>query len=297
VSARAGYYDRPAFGIQTPLQRLMSATNVITHGKEGGDFGLDVLAFPASAGRISQVPLVIGIPTGALAGRDSVGRAHLEIFAYAFDAAGQVADYFTRAMSIEPHMATGSRVLFYGTCHLLPGRYGIRVYVRNGADGRYGFHSVDVDVPDVADERMHAFLPLFLSANDGGLSLKDSSRLPEESDPFSIGSTAFVPQVAPHIASGTRAQVCLMLQRPGGGSANDPFQVDLQVVDAGGRTLVPADVHLLGRTTPTADGMVKVLLEFSSSGLSNGRYSLRVTFRDSRDQAVRAQAEAPFQVS
>ncbi|HEY6147054.1 MAG TPA: VWA domain-containing protein, partial [Thermoanaerobaculia bacterium] len=130
VSARPGYFDRPSFRALTPLQRLMSAGNVIAHEKGAGDFPLEVLTFPLSSGRISQLPVVISVPESALRGRDSAGHARLELYAYAFDAAGQMVDYFAREATVDGQRTSSENLLFAGACHVVPGKYRVRVYVR-----------------------------------------------------------------------------------------------------------------------------------------------------------------------
>ena len=88
------------------------------------------------------------MPESAAGGRDSQGRTRLELYAYAFDAAGQMVDYFARAATIEGDPSRRDSFLFAGTCHVVPGKYRVRVYVRNAVDGRFGFAAVSVDVPE-----------------------------------------------------------------------------------------------------------------------------------------------------
>jgi VWFA-related protein len=300
VSARPGYFDRPSYGALTPLQRLMAASNVIASEKSGGDFPIDVLAFAVSSGRIAQLPIVISVPESALQARDSVGKSRLEIYAYAFDENGQMVDYFARDATIDAGRQNPRRAgfLFSGTCHVLPGRYRVRVYVRNTLDGRFGFRAAPVEVPDFGAARILALPPLFLRTGTGeGLYLKDTKRSPEEPDPFTIGGSSFVPDVSPKLAPGSQPHVCLMVVRPGQTGSSPAFDVEVRIVDSQGNLIVPSDVHVVGRTPPTPDGLVKVLLDFTASNLPPGQYSLRVTFRDSGDRTLRSESEAPFQVS
>jgi len=297
VSARPGYFDHPSFRALTPLQRQMSAGNVIAHEKAAGDFSLDVLAFPLSSGRISQLPVVVSVPEAALRGRDAAGRARLEVYAYAFDAAGQMVDYFAREATVEGDRPRRENLLFAGTCHVLPGKYRVRVFVRNAVDGRFGFAAAPVDVPEFGTVRLHAVPPLFLRTGGGQGLLRDASHSGGDADPFTIAGAPFVPDLSPTIASGSTPHVCLILVAPGAEGTLPAFDVELKIVGPGGDAIDPSDVHVLGRTPRTADGIVKVLLDFKASNLAPGRYAFRVTFRDSRDRSVRSESEAPFQVS
>lgn len=297
VSARPGYFDRPSYRALTPLQRLMSAGNVISHEKAAGDFPLEVLAFPLSSGRIAQLPVVVSVPVEALQGRDPAGRARLELYAYAFDEAGQMVDYFAREAAVEADRAGRGSLLFQGACHVLPGKYRVRVYVRNVLDGRFGFAAAGVDVPDFAAGKLRALPPLFVRSPSRETLLRDPKTAAADTDPFTIAGTRFVPDVSPVVPAGSTPRVCIMVVAPGAAGATPAFDVEIRIVGSSGAVLEPSELHVLGRTAPTAEGLVKVLLDFSASNLAPGRYAFRVTFRDSADRTVRSESEAAFQVS
>ncbi|HYK42083.1 MAG TPA: VWA domain-containing protein [Thermoanaerobaculia bacterium] len=296
VSARPGYYDRPSFRGLTPLQRLMSAGNVIAHEKAAGDFPLDVLAFPLSSGRIAQLPVVVSVPQAALRGRDPEGRARLEVYAYAFDAAGQMVDYFAREAVVEGQRSPVENLLFAGTCHVVPGKYRVRVYVRNSSDGRFGFAAAPVDVPEFGAVRLQALPPLFVKTGGAEGIVRDAPS-GGDADPFTIAGAPFVPDLSPTLAPGSNPHVCLMLVAPGPEGSIPAFDVELRIVGPAGETIEPSGVHVLGRTPRTADGVVKVLLDFTTANLAPGRYSFHVTFRDSTDRAIRSESETAFRVS
>jgi VWFA-related protein len=297
VSARPGYFDRPSFRALTPLQRLMSAGNVIAHEKAAGDFPLEVLTFPLSSGRISQLPIVVSVPESAAGGRDAQGRTRLELYAYAFDAAGQMVDYFARAATIEGDPSRRDSFLFAGTCHVVPGKYRVRVYVRNALDGRFGFAAVSVDVPEFGAVKLHALPPLFVRTGTAQRFVRDAKSSAGDADPFTIAGARFVPELSPTVAPGSTPHVCLMLVAPGAEGTLPAFDVELKIVGPGGEVVEPSDVHVLGKTPRTADGVVKILLDFKASNLAPGRYAFRVTFRDSADRSIRSESEAFFQVS
>ncbi len=61
VSARAGYYETRPFRSLNPLERSLSAADVITHEKEAG-FPMEVLALAVRADPVSRVPVILEIP-------------------------------------------------------------------------------------------------------------------------------------------------------------------------------------------------------------------------------------------
>jgi len=298
VSARAGYYDRVSFGHGTPLERLLSASNVIAQGKPAGDYPLEVLAFAASGDKVPRIPVLISIPASALAGRDANGRTPLEIYAYAFDASDQIVDYFARSTVIDhaAQAAASSGITFFGLCRALPGTYRLRVYVRNLVDGRFGYSASTLEVPDFQTSRIQALTPFFVRENGGeGLYLRDAS-VGSEPDPFAIGGASYVPQVLPTVRSGSKAHVCLMVVSRSAPGTVPALEVGVRVVDGSGRSIVPSDVHVLGRSTPNPDGLLRILVDFVPTDLSPGSYRFRVTFRDKTDR-TESESETPFRVS
>ncbi|MEO8190877.1 MAG: VWA domain-containing protein [Acidobacteriota bacterium] len=301
VSARSGYYDTRSFQSMTPLQRMLSAADVISHEKVEGNFPLDLLALPFAGEKISRVPVLLQIPGAAFAG-GSRDRYPLELYVYITDESGQIADFFTRVLTIDPtkdgEQLRRSGLMFYGTCRLLAGRYRVRAYARDGRDGRFGFRVASLEVPDPGSAAMRALPPLFVSGT-GGMRLKDHAATSSagEAEPFRVGHTSFVPDVVPIISSGGSSRVCLMVYRKAGESTLSPFQISAEVVGAPGGKSSPARLSLIGRSEPDAEGLVKLLLDFSATDLPVGEYSLRVKVRDSGDESVRSESEARFRIS
>jgi VWFA-related protein len=304
VSSRAGYYETKSFQSMGPLQRLLSAADVIAHEKQEGSFPMEVLAFSLGGEKVSSVPVLLELPPAAFAGARPEGRYPLELYVYVTDETGKVADFFARVLTVDTGR-DGERLrrtglLFYGTVGLLPGRYRIRAYARDGNDGRFAFRVASLDVPDLAATPMRALPPLFVNDADGVRWRDQAPGAPvagSERDPFRIGQTPFVPQIVPTVAAGGSSRICLMLYRKGAGAAVAPFQIDAEVVGAEGGLRRPARLALIGRSEPDAEGLVTLLLDFSASDLPAGDYSLRVVFRDAGDERVRSESEARFRVS
>ena len=306
VSARAGYYETRSFHSMSPLQRMLSAADMITHDKPEGDFPIDVLTLSFPGGKVRRVPVLLQIPAAGFIGMKPEGRHPIELYVYVTDESGRVADFFHRVVTIDParegERLRRSGLVFYGTCRLLPGRYRVRAYARDGHDGKFGFQVASLAVPELAETEILALPPLFVNEQDG-IRLKDPAAgpvaggAPGEAEPFRVGETAFVPQIVPVVAAGGNSRVCLMVYRRRGEAALAPFQIDAEVVGAGGRLRRPARMSLIGRSEPDAEGLVKLLVDFSASDLPAGDYSLRVVFRDARDTRLRSESEARFRVS
>jgi VWFA-related protein len=302
VSARAGYYEARGFQAMTPLERSLAAADVINGGRPKGEIPVDTLAVPLPDSGFARVPVVIQIPGRELAAPASADKLHLGIYVYVTDEQGALADFFTRSVSLDlarnrGQLSSGD-FRYSAVCHLLPGRYRLRVYVRDEDSGRYGFTASTLDIPDFVGAKLHTMPPLFVSDTGNGVNLRDSTApaAPEADNPFEVGGVSFVPRLDPSITAGGESKICLMIYREGADTAR-PFAIEAQILDAGGRPRGPARVTLIGRSRTEPGGMMKLLLEFSAGDLPPGSYSLKVTIRDARESGLASSGEALFTVS
>ncbi len=303
VSARAGYYESKGFTKLSPLERSLAAADVITHGKAKGDFPIDVLAVPLSEGEVSRIPIFVHLPALDPPKGEAAGPRRVGIYVYLTDESGKLMDYFTRMATIDPSRDGGrSRdgITFYGMCRAVPGSYRARVYVRNEATGEFAFRIVPVTIPSSTSATFAVLPPVFLETAARGLFMRDASANGAEAEPFQIGGEVVTPSPSPVLSREGHARVCVFLYdgHPGAASAsNSPFQISAQVLDGKGQDRSAAQVKLIGRSAPDPKGLTKVLLDFSTAGLPEGDYSLRVRVSDSVDTRLSSQSETKFKVS
>ena len=287
----------------SPLERSLAAADVITHEKLKGDVPLEILALPFSDGQIAWVPILVSVP-GSLLDRSGSSDEGMDLglYVYVTDESGHVADYFTRAIRLNTaqevaNFAKGGMV-YYGVARLLPGSYRVRVFVRNEQEGRFGFQVADLQVPEFVEGALHALSPVFLSDASSGIRIRDVAVAAEKKpEPFQVGDSTFVPAVVPHLLSGSHSRVCLMVYRKGDDVSFSSLEVDGEIVDSKGSVRSPAAIHLIGRTSPDSQGLVKILFDLSLADLSPGEYSLRFTIRDVSNRSVRSESETKFRVS
>ena len=88
VVSRPGYFERRDFRQRTPLERSLSAADIIANETPFSDIALRVLATPfagPAAGGEARLSVVIEIPGGEFLQGEKGDRTTLEIYAYAFD--------------------------------------------------------------------------------------------------------------------------------------------------------------------------------------------------------------------
>jgi VWFA-related protein len=301
VSARAGYYETRLFRALSPLERSLSAADVITHEKKGSSFPMELLAIALQGKPLARVPVIVEVPGEELLRGVSGQTLRLGLYVYAVTEGGEVADFFTRSVGLDlakegAHLRAGA-FRYCGSLRLLPGRYRLRALLRDEDQGRFSFRIASLEVPDAANVGVRALPPLFFESGVSGVSVsepagKETSRA---ADLFELAGEGFLPQLRPGLAAGRAARLCLMLY-PRAGAAGDPFQIDARVRDAQGRAFAPARFVVLGRSSPDSTGLLKLLVEFIPLSLPPGDYSLSVTVSDPRDSDSPAQAEAPFRI-
>jgi VWFA-related protein len=301
VSARAGYYETRRFRSLSPLERSLSAADVITHEKNVSDFPMEVLALGVKGGPLPRVPVVLEIPGDQLI-RGAAGQSlRLGLYVYAINASGEVADFFARSVALDlakqGARLRGGAFRYCGSLRLLPGRYRLRALVRDEDQGRFSFRTASLDVPEVGTAVVRALPPLFLERDVPSVSVSEPAG--KESAPaaqlFEVAGEGFLPRLRPELAAGKVETLCLMLY-PRAGAVGDPVRFEVRIRDALGQVFVPAQFVVLGRSSPDATGLVKVLFEFTPIPLPPGDYSLSVTVLDPTGSSPLAQTEAPFRM-
>jgi len=302
VSARAGYYETRIFRSLSPLERALTAADVITHEKKQSDFPMDVLVMALNEEPISRVPVLLEVPGRELLPPPPAEKLTLGLYVYAVDEQGRLADFFSRSVAIDvardgPRLREGA-FRYYGSLRLAPGKYRIRSFVRDEERGRFAFQVVRLDVPEPAETRaLRALPPLFFSAGGPGISLKDPAPATKPgSEPFELAGDLFIPQLRPQLVSGKTTRLCLLLYSAAADPGAPLVRLEARIRDAQGHASAPAQFSVIGRTAPDATGLSKLLVEFAPKALPPGNYSLLVIFRDSGGKGAPLETEAHFQI-
>ncbi len=309
VAARRGYFERRGFKALSPLERTLSAANVIASEIPVSDIPTRVLAAPfAGSGDLATVPVLLEIPGPALLAGDRRDRSGLEIYVYANDANNRLADYFVQTLGVD--LSTGRERLetggmrYFGVLELPPGDYRLRSLVRNAETGRMGFQVGSVHVPDFSRREPYVLAPVFLEAPGSWITVR--GRAPEAAgasgDPPAplfegLAGENSVPSAVPKLAPGAVARLCLVAYHFGTGDNGEQFKVGGQLLDSAGRPLAGGELEVLGKSAVQPDGKRIFLLSFKPpEGLAAGRYGLRIFLQDAATGQAR-QASAPFTVS
>ena len=292
VVHRTGFHapSRPAD--RDPLEQLAQAAARILAGDEIGGLPATLRATALSySGESAEVAVVLEI-----AGRELLegrpGDTSPELYVYAFDADGAVADFFARAVPL----ARSGRgdgpggVKLVGGLELAPGRYEIRALVRSGT-GHETVRFTSLEVP-AREAGPRLLPPLFIQGTDERwlvASVEEGAGGEAGGDgyPFQVEGRRIAPAAVPVLAPGQAARLLL----PGVGLTGQGVELDARIVAETGEPIRPARLKILGRRSPEAGPPDVLVAELDPEGLAPGGYRLEVAIAGTDERVA-----APFRV-
>jgi hypothetical protein len=307
ISARAGYYERRAFRVLSPLERSLSAADIVANEIAVAEIPPRVLALPfptetANENR-STVPVLVEIPGDRLLVGQVGNKVSAEVYVYATDSEGRLMDFFAQTIGIDLAMnrekLEKGGLKYAGQLLLPPGDYRLRVLVRNADTGRAGLDVSTLHVPTFTAGQPYIIPPIFLQAATGGMLVRGRQKLPAGAAPsddplLAAGVEDLVPAALAAVQSDTASRVSVVTYHFGAESSAT-LRMAAQILSEEGRPLGDGAISLVGRSPVEADGRQLLLVSFSPGHLSPGRYSLRVIVQD-RATGRGSQASAPFLV-
>ena len=295
VSARSGYYEAKRFNRWSPLERAISAGQLVSE-ERGGTLDMRLLALPLREKSLGRVSVVLEISGTQLVKNGTVPR--LGLYVYALNERQEVEDFFFRWLTLDEDKETSklpTLVRYSSVLKLLPGRYRLRALAREEASGQYGLRAATVEVSDASAGPV-ALTPTFVSGGESGISIRaPRGEGADSGEPFELAGKAFVPNLRPELEAQAPARVCVMLYPPRREGSGD-YALEAKVWDAKGRAFAPSGFRLVGRSAPDAQGLVKILADFTPGILPPGEYALSVSLGGQESSDAARLARAPFRI-
>lgn len=270
VAHRSGYYDTASN--MSNLEATLKFSELMMTDTDVKDVPLSVFAtpVPGSEGK-ARVPVVVDAVGAQLLQGITGNTANANIFIYAFDDRGEVLDYMQQRLSLdisktgEAVRATGVR--YVGSLRLPPGKYSLKALMRVDQTGRVGLTTTKIDVPVYGASAV--LPPVSVTEMGQWLTLVSPARGADAREILTLGERAFVPHARAEVTRGSEHEIALMLR----GIALDNLAVTPTLIAADGSSK-PAALQLAGRTSPDAQGLVKLLFRFKPD-VAPGHYDLR----------------------
>jgi len=281
LSHRAGYYEAVPAAQQTAFQRQFEAAQLVLTGDGRNDLAFSSLCLPfPDPGERQTLGLVVQVPRESLtwqAGRPTT----VEVYGYAVSEDGTVLDHLARMARVDPTSAdpAGSTrgLSFFATLGVPPGRYTVRLLVRERESGASGVRFLEVRVPPYNPKSGFLLPPLLLDDPDRWLRVGTTKdKAISGGQPFQVAGVPFVPLASSEVRGGAHLRMVLIAYepaRPGDPAADVTIRSSLwdregQPAPLGGLKIENVYRDPGGRRT--------YVLGFTAGTVDPGEYTLRV---------------------
>jgi VWFA-related protein len=284
LSHRPGYFEKgEAAAAQTPLQRQFDLAELVVTGEGRNELPFTTLCLPfPSPGDAQTLGVVVQVPRESLpwSAAEPVG---LEVYGYAVAEDGGVRDHLAQSLRLDPARADprglAKGVSLFGTFEVPPGRYTIRLMVREPASGKSSVRLLDVTVPPYDGRSVFALPPLVLDEAERWLKLELPSGRAASRDaegPFRIDDHPFVPRASFEVRPGAREQLVLMVFDPEleGDPATD-VEIRSSLTASDGQP-VQAGRLKVERVLDGDDGRRTFVFSYLPEAVAAGEYTLRI---------------------
>ena len=289
LSHRPGFFEREATGsAQTALQRQFDLAELVMTGEGGNDVPFTSLCLPFPApGEKQTLGLVLQVPRDSLPWTSSEPIG-VEVYGYAVTEDGSVRDHLAQSLRLGPARADpqgqAHGLSVFGSFEVPPGRYTIRLLVREAASGKSAVRLLDVTVPPYDARSVFALPPLVLDEPERWLKLelgRDKGKNPGAQAPFQLDAHPFVPRTSFEVRSGARERLVLMVFDPE--LAGDPaadVEIRSSLTASDGRAVEPGRLKL-ERVLDDGDGRRTFVFSYLPEDVAAGDYTLRIGLGES----------------
>jgi VWFA-related protein len=281
LSHRAGYYERMPVASQTTLQRQFEAAQLVMTGVGPNNIAFSALCFPfPAAGPEQPLGVVVQVPKEALPWGDGQASA-VEVYGYGVAEDGTVVDHFAQLVRINPREAdpdgVSRGISLFGTLNLQPGRYTVRLMVREQESGTSGVQFLEVNVPPRDPSRGFLLPPMAVDDPGSWLTVEvGKARSGHAARPFEMDGQPFVPRATFQLKSGQAQRVVLIAYEPT--RRTDPtndIQIRSSLTDQDGKQ-VPAGFLRVQKVLHDGEGRRTYVLGYTPEVSLPGDYTLRV---------------------
>lgn len=289
---RTGYHAPRPPGEREPFELRAEAAARILAGGETGGLAASVRATAlAYSGESARVPVLVEVAGTKPLGGDLGGDRPTELYAYAFDESGAVADFFAHSFTLDVAEGGPGRpargVKLAGELELPPGRYVIRALVRGARTGQEAVRTVALEVPAL-DGSPGLLPPLFVQgALDRWVVAAVGDGEGGDTYPFVVEGNRIVPAAVPVLAPGQPARLLL----PGVGLSEEGVKLETRILTEAGDPVRSGRLRILGQRAPEAGQPDLLVAILDPEALDPGSYRLEVSLAGTGHRVT-----APFRV-
>lgn len=283
LSHRPGYFERETGPGVPVLQRTFDTAQLVVTGLGDNALQFEALCLPfPREGERQALGVVLQASKQSLDWRSDRELA-LEVYGYAVDASGRVLDHLAQFARIDPARAdpegTRQGLSFVGRFDVPPGRYTIRLLMRDQASGATGVKFLEVTVPRY-DANVTFVLPPVVADDPGrwiSLELKAGGAEPgRQPFPFQIDGKPFLPRASFRVRPGEEERLVLMAYEPAvvGDPAAD-IEIRSSLTGKDGRALATGRLRV-ERVHREPQGLRTYVFSYVPDALEAGDYTLKI---------------------
>ena len=280
ISHRQGYFSPTPFSDLHPLEKNLLASDAIASAAPKTEIDVKVLAAPFRASEErAYVPVIVEVTGASLLKNHDDDSLSVEFYTYVTNLRGEMKDFFTQMVSLDISTTrdrfTDTGLKFYGHLDLEPGKYLVRVLVRNAGNGRTGVKTVALDIPAYDAQDPILLPPFFLEQAQRWFLVREQRSTAFQKSviyPFTINGEPYVPSAFPVMRESEEVQLCLV----GYNFADGQLELTSRIRALDGEAVSGGTLDLVERTVTGIDGLDKLLATFRPTGLEAGSYTLEV---------------------
>jgi VWFA-related protein len=281
VSHRPGYFERETAPARSALQRQFEAAQLVMTGAGPSELDFTSLCLPfPRAGERQSLGLVLQLPKRSL--RWQPGRSTaVEVYGYAVAEDGAVQDHLARLARVDPARADpdgqAQGMSFYGTLSVPPGRYTIRLMVREAETEAAGVQFLEVTVPPYDPKTAFLLPPVVLDEPQRWLRLDmEPGRAAVAASPFQVGGEPFLPRASFEVRPGRAEKLLLIGYEPSlpGDPATD-LEIHSSLRTRDGRAVAPGRLKI-DRVHREPEGRRIYVFDYTLDEIEAGDYTLRI---------------------
>ncbi len=247
---------------------------LIMSGQEGGTIPVEILAVPVRGdGDKARVPLVVEADGAALTAEHQDGPLRIEVYVYALGDRGSLKSSILQTFEVDLDRLRvdlrTSALKFSGELELPPGKYSLRVMVRNPGSGSVGVRVVDLVVPE---EQEMLSAPMLGEAPGDWLRLRQARDLPTAPPPLSFFSPAAPPSAKPVIVQGEEVPFQLLAYNHQAVGS----ELAVEVRSKSGELVTELPARVTSYSAEEGHGYRVLAATFDPQGLFAGDYFLRI---------------------
>jgi VWFA-related protein len=311
VDCQRGYTFEKPYSELTPQEKQFQLAEYISKDIVSSriPFEFDARVFPGDA-RLARIPFFVEINGDVFTSLKEQRRepVAVEVYGYLLGERNAPIDFCFNV--IESKAAEASEQIehkglkYYGLLNAPPGRWKIKVIVRDRELGMISSNISIIDVPDFAAGKLHLCGPVFIEREQGWVSIMDNTRL-EPKDrlkgrpleyPYRWRERDLIPAINPSVSSPDGEIVFLRIC--GVGDSEEEFadlRVKFDVVDAAGQARAVKGITLLDRQSSSGALDLIFQVPLAGLGLQPGDYLLRVE-TEKISSGEKDKSEAPFKI-